>query len=234
MPCYSTHSKYLPAQKPHRWQSQDNIEPSNLLDYSWFIPWQPLQRCSFLHHIVWVKTAMRHLYCTVHIVRRMCCDRSLAMKSLLRSINVVWLADSLAPKRSHGVISWHHVASLFAKSLWNHITQCYEIIIMHDRDVGVPCHCIVFQSIHQGFPQFRNEIIFIWQHDSNFKPGLVHCFPLHPSTTPGISLTRPVWETLTMCECVRERACVCVIAHYGIKEWVCGSKIECETITFSK
>lgn len=45
--------------KPHRWQGGDDAEPSNLLDYSWFIPWQPLQRCSFLHHIVWVKTAVR-------------------------------------------------------------------------------------------------------------------------------------------------------------------------------
>lgn len=45
--------------KPHRWQGRDDAEPSNLLDYSWFIPWQPLQRCSFLHLIVWVKTAIR-------------------------------------------------------------------------------------------------------------------------------------------------------------------------------
>lgn len=34
---------------------------------------------------------------------------------------------------------------------------------MDESDVGVPCHCIVFQSIHHGFPQFRNEIIFIGQ-----------------------------------------------------------------------
>lgn len=91
----------------------------------------------------------------------------------------------------------------------------------------VHCHCFVFQSIHQGFPRFRNEIIFIWQRDSNFKPSLVHCFPLHPSTTPGISLTRPVWKHL-LC------AHVGVIAHYGIKEWLCGCKIERKTISPNK
>lgn len=34
VPIYSAHSKYLPAQKPHCWQGQGNVEPSNLLDFS--------------------------------------------------------------------------------------------------------------------------------------------------------------------------------------------------------
>lgn len=150
---------------------------------------------------------------------------------LLRVISAMWVVDWLAPERSDGVISLY-MASPFMPSLCK-VTQCCEIIIMHDRDVGVTSHCIVFQSIHQGFPQFRNEVIFIWQHDSKFKLDLVHCFPLHPSTTPGISLTHPVWEHLV---CVGAYAIVhvSVIAHYGIKEWVYASKIECEAIMFSK
>lgn len=49
------------------------------------------------------------LHCAL---RRMCSDRSPAMEPLLRSINVMWLVGTEAPKRSHGVTSWHHVASI--------------------------------------------------------------------------------------------------------------------------
>lgn len=77
MPCYSTHSKYLPAQKPHFWQGCDSTEPSNLLDYSWFIPWQPLQRCSFLHHTLWVEKQPSVLNCTHN---KKCCDRQPVVK----------------------------------------------------------------------------------------------------------------------------------------------------------
>ncbi len=212
MPCYSTHSKYLPAQKPHRWQGRDDMEPSNLLDYSWFIPWQPLQKCSFLHHIVWAKTAMRRPRCTACTYCMLYVFRKEAYNKILAWIHQCHMIRGTAGTKKRPWRHSHHVMSLFAWSLWNHNIHCYEIIIMHDRDVGVPCHCIVFQSIHQGFPQFRNEIIFIWQHDSNFKPGLVHCFPLHPLTTPGISLTRPVWEHL-LCVSARARVHVLVWLH---------------------
>lgn len=90
---------------------------------------------------------------------------------------------------------------------------------MDESDVGVPCHCIVFQSIHHGFPQFRNEIIFIGQ-------SLILTLTQVWSTVSRSTLQphqeyhslTPSENTVCVCGGVHEGACVCVIAHYGIKE----------------
>lgn len=117
----------------------------------------------------------------------------------------------------------------FAKSLENHISQCYEIVITHYGEVGCPANGLYFKvsirvSLNLDMRSFSygNMSLTLNQVRSAVSHSTL-------STAPGISLTLPVWEHFLRAsagKCAR----VCVITHYGIKEWPRGSKIECETI----
>lgn len=123
---------------------------------------------------------------------------------------------------------WIHHCAVFAERLWsptlckNRVTESKSTAVADTGDSGIPRHRVVLHSVHHGFPQFRNEIIFKGRRDSNFKPGLVPLFP-----APPYNHTRNITHSLCVCVCVCQCVCVfawahgctclCVIAHCGIK-----------------
>lgn len=88
-------------------------------------------------------TKNSHLCCIVHTVRSV---QSSAKKFLLGSTNIIWLTDSQAPEGSHGVTRWHHVASLFAKSLAkSYHSVCMRLLSCVREMLGCPATVLCFK-----------------------------------------------------------------------------------------
>lgn len=179
MPCYSTHSKYLPARKPHCWQARADEEPSNLFDYSWFLFHDSHYKDSPLASRLDEENQDSSALCCK-------CNRTHVMglepyNEITWSVSVRW--THWHQKGSNRVGELRHVASLLASLCTIMLFSYMRLLSCTERDIGVP------------FPRYWDLVSirislnlevrsFSYNNtSSNFKPGLVHCFP-HSTLQP--------------------------------------------------